>query len=554
MSFFIHKLSLDMHSSISQKTISVKKGDTMRKLCVTLTENGKVYLVEDGCTAVFSAKKENGGILYNACNIVDGVIEYEFTELTANEVGMMGCEIKLYDSDNGLITSPQFCMVVEGIVYDDEEVEGSDEFSALTDLVSSATELVNTIEEYADQAEASASEAQSNNLVAGQAAEAAQSSADQAKASADSAQVSTSIVSEYVNRAESAADEAEGYSSHPPIIGDDGCWLQWNGTAYVTTTLPSRGEQGIQGERGIQGVQGIQGERGIQGPQGIQGDKGDKGDPGHTPVRGVDYYTEDDKQELLEEIDTALYEGNVSTSIVQDASDQIQLLFPDNASFQLKQFHRWGAVCSFVVQINVSTKIDSIYGFELIRLPYKSSHRIWLNNGTSYYVDKGADFIKVNGASVNAGNIIISGEYITSDGIKGGGITDAGGVESITIDTTLTQAGQAADAKAVGDAFAQATEDIEGALQNLSRAIPAVDNTFTKEGQAADAAAVGEAFNQYMEMAQSLLPYLMPEVTAADNGKILQVVDGAWGAVAVADSAVKTYVEDYINSALGGEY
>lgn len=46
----------------------------------------------------------------------------------------------------------------------------------------------------------------------------------------------------------------------------------------------------------------------------------------------------------------------------------------------------------------------------------------------------------------------------------------------------------------------------------------------------------------------------MPEVTEEDNDKILQVVNGAWAAVAVADSAVKTYVDDYISEALGGEY
>lgn len=46
----------------------------------------------------------------------------------------------------------------------------------------------------------------------------------------------------------------------------------------------------------------------------------------------------------------------------------------------------------------------------------------------------------------------------------------------------------------------------------------------------------------------------IPSVTDADNGKILQVVDGTWTAVAVADSAVATYVEEYINSALEGDY
>lgn len=46
----------------------------------------------------------------------------------------------------------------------------------------------------------------------------------------------------------------------------------------------------------------------------------------------------------------------------------------------------------------------------------------------------------------------------------------------------------------------------------------------------------------------------LPEVTATDNGKILQVVDGAWKTVALADSSVKTYIDEYINSALEGDY
>ncbi len=40
----------------------------------------------------------------------------------------------------------------------------------------------------------------------------------------------------------------------------------------------------------------------------------------------------------------------------------------------------------------------------------------------------------------------------------------------------------------------------------------------------------------------------------ADDGKLLQIVGGEWEAVTVADSAVASYVDDYINSALGGDY
>lgn len=46
----------------------------------------------------------------------------------------------------------------------------------------------------------------------------------------------------------------------------------------------------------------------------------------------------------------------------------------------------------------------------------------------------------------------------------------------------------------------------------------------------------------------------VPEVTTADNGKIMEVVGGKYKAVSLADSSVKTYIDEYISSALGGDY
>lgn len=46
----------------------------------------------------------------------------------------------------------------------------------------------------------------------------------------------------------------------------------------------------------------------------------------------------------------------------------------------------------------------------------------------------------------------------------------------------------------------------------------------------------------------------LPKVTEEDNDKILQVVNGVWTAVSLAGSAVGTYIDEYINSALEGDY
>ena len=74
----------------------------------------------------------------------------------------------------------------------------------------------------------------------------------------------------------------------------------WNSIAAIKGDKGDKGEQGIQGETGAPGPQGIQG---IQGPK---GDKGDTGANGHTPVKGTDYFTEADKQELVTAVIAAL--------------------------------------------------------------------------------------------------------------------------------------------------------------------------------------------------------------------------------------------------------
>ncbi len=46
----------------------------------------------------------------------------------------------------------------------------------------------------------------------------------------------------------------------------------------------------------------IKGDKGEPGPQGAKGDKGDAGADGYTPQRGVDYFTEEEKKDFLDEV------------------------------------------------------------------------------------------------------------------------------------------------------------------------------------------------------------------------------------------------------------
>lgn len=73
------------------------------------------------------------------------------------------------------------------------------------------------------------------------------------------------------------------------------------------------GPQGPQGEKGADGTmtfedlteeqkESLRGPQGIQGPIGPEGPQGIQGESGYTPVRGVDYWTEEDKAEIIAEI------------------------------------------------------------------------------------------------------------------------------------------------------------------------------------------------------------------------------------------------------------
>lgn len=53
----------------------------------------------------------------------------------------------------------------------------------------------------------------------------------------------------------------------------------------------------------------------LQGPPGPKGDPGTPGADGKTPVKGVDYYTEADKSEMVSAVISALpvYDGSVTS-------------------------------------------------------------------------------------------------------------------------------------------------------------------------------------------------------------------------------------------------
>lgn len=124
----IYRITLDMHDVASQVQITAKQHDTARKLHITLSENGSPYTIEEGCRAVLSINRPGSTVINDDCEIkLNGsVIMYDFNSQTTEVLGINECEVKLYDPDGDIITSPRFTLLVDENVYNDGEDHGID--------------------------------------------------------------------------------------------------------------------------------------------------------------------------------------------------------------------------------------------------------------------------------------------------------------------------------------------------------------------------------------------------------------------------------------------
>lgn len=85
-------------------------------------------------------------------------------------------------------------------------------------------------------------------------------------------------------------DGTAGADGVTPHIGDNGNW-------YIGSTDTGKPSRGVAGEKGSDGA------------NGKDGAQGEKGADGKTPVRGTDYWTAADKQEIVNSVIAALPDG-----------------------------------------------------------------------------------------------------------------------------------------------------------------------------------------------------------------------------------------------------
>ena len=124
----VFKFNLDLHSSQSQVSLAVKQGDTDRAFQITLSDGGEPYILPASSVVTLLVKKPSGYIYSSGCIIKhNSLIEFQFTEGVATDPGINRCELAIYGTDNELIASPNFTMIVSNRAVNTEEIEVSTE-------------------------------------------------------------------------------------------------------------------------------------------------------------------------------------------------------------------------------------------------------------------------------------------------------------------------------------------------------------------------------------------------------------------------------------------
>ena len=134
-----YRFSLDIKWTQSQVSIPVLLNDTLWGFYISLIDDGKPYLLPDGCRAVFVAKKPDSNFLLNDCIIEkNNIVRYDFTAQTTNVAGITPCEIRVYGPNGRMLTCPRFTMVVDSrVLLDDEIIFSESEKTTIDSIIAS---------------------------------------------------------------------------------------------------------------------------------------------------------------------------------------------------------------------------------------------------------------------------------------------------------------------------------------------------------------------------------------------------------------------------------
>lgn len=199
-----HRLRLDLLRGGNQGYIRVKRGENgARRLAIALYMHSVPYMADAGTTAVFRAIKPDNTKLFNSATVADNVVTVGLTTQTVAALGTVRCELSIYGTNNELLYSPQFDIIVEDYLYSDTAIESTDEYTDLTEAISKVNNIIST-----EAARIAAENQRVANETARGNAETERETAETARAEAETARATAEAGRETAETDRSSAESA----------------------------------------------------------------------------------------------------------------------------------------------------------------------------------------------------------------------------------------------------------------------------------------------------------------------------------------------------------
>lgn len=146
----IHNLTLDVATSSIPQTVFAKQGDNnTRTISISLLDKGLSYNIPSDVTARIHVTKPDKKCVLNDAVINSNKIIVELTGQMLAVEGLARAEIGLYKNDD-LLTSQVFFIDIKKAALNMEEIESSDEFKSLNQIIENANQAANAANQAAE--------------------------------------------------------------------------------------------------------------------------------------------------------------------------------------------------------------------------------------------------------------------------------------------------------------------------------------------------------------------------------------------------------------------
>lgn len=149
----IQRITLDIRDNQTYEQIYTKQYNKGFPIEFEITKDGEPFDLSD-CSASFEMKKPDDTVIWASCSITDNIVSVPVDEQMTIVEGKATFQITLMQGET-LITTVTGTMKIDRSVIQDNDIESSDQFSLITDIlvqIAEAKQAAIDAKAYADEA------------------------------------------------------------------------------------------------------------------------------------------------------------------------------------------------------------------------------------------------------------------------------------------------------------------------------------------------------------------------------------------------------------------